>query len=65
MTTQNEETLLGIEISLELLLDKPIFFSLICHNSRKYRVADGEYIFFSVVDKPISGRTTIQMQFAG
>ena len=59
MTTKNEETLLGIEKCSELLLDKPIFFSLICHNSRKYRVADGEYIFFSVVDKPISGRITL------
>ena len=45
MTTKNEETLLGIEKCSELLLDKPIFFSLICHNSRKYRIVDGEYIF--------------------
>ena len=33
MTTKNEETLLGIEKCSELLLDKPFFFSLICHNS--------------------------------
>ena len=65
MTTKNEETLLGIEISLELLLDKPIFFSLICHNSRKYRVVDGEYIFCQLSINLFRGRTTIQMQFAG
>lgn len=53
MTTKNEETLLGIEKCSELLLDKPIFFSLICHNS----------IFFELWSQlsinPISERITL------